>query len=89
MTLRAYEGLHTACEDMAIPDAPITTTPNIEDDETRGFTTNAQRRSANTRKELQQLQIVQNTLRRKFAFDYESDFYRELNAVSNAECIAA
>ena len=89
MTPLIYEALHTVCEDMAIPDAPITTTPEAEEIETRGFTTNAQRKAAITRKELQQLQIVQNTLRRKFAFDYESDFYRELKAVSNVERLAA
>ncbi len=89
MTLRAYEGLYTACQDMGIPDAPITTTPDTQDDETRGFTTNAQRQAKVTRKELQQMQIVKNTLRRRNAFDFEDQFYSELCAASNVECVAA
>lgn len=89
MTPSAYEGMYTACRDMAIPDAPITTTPDAQDDETRGFTTNAQRQAKVTRKELQQMQIVKNTLRRRNAFEFEQGFYRELNAVSNVERLAA
>lgn len=89
MTPLIYEALHTVCEDMAIPDAPNTTTPEAEEIETRGFTTNAQRQAKVTRKELQQMQIVKNTLRRRNAFEFEQGFYRELNAVSNVERLAA